>query len=335
MPPPPRRLRPRLHGTEQRLDLQLDALRQAGCERVYTDRASGAKAERPGLAEALDYVREGDTLVVVASGPVRAQLEGPRRPEWASSKSAGVGFRSLQEAIDTTSAAGKLVFHVFGALAEFERDLIRERTMAGLASARARGRSGGRPRAMDDEKVKLASRLMRDPEVVGGGRCVPSGGGLLGDACTGTWPPTAPCGSGSPLPRGSGTTARSGHDKTVPRRRRIFERGRGRGPPHGTGQRAPDVASSRTYCTQAVTETAQELIEELGRLPEQEVRAASYLEDLQRRQQGREGSAVKGGKGKWRPYSSFEVPREARLPGPPDASVTYERELYGRTADLD
>ena len=83
----------------------------------------------------------------------------------------GVGFRSLQEAIDTTSAAGKLVFHVFGALAEFERDLIRERTMAGLASARARGRNGGRPRAMDDEKVRLASRLMRDPEVSVGEVC--------------------------------------------------------------------------------------------------------------------------------------------------------------------
>ena len=79
----------------------------------------------------------------------------------------GVGFMSLQEAIDTTSAGGRLVFHVFGALAEFERELIRERTLAGLASARARGRKGGRPPAMDERKVKLASKLMADPAVIG------------------------------------------------------------------------------------------------------------------------------------------------------------------------
>ena len=160
----------RVSTAEQRLDLQLDALRQAGCERVYTDRASGAKAERPGLAEALDYVREGDTLVVWRLDRFGRSLRD-LVARVGELEERGVGFRSLQEAIDTTSAAGKLVFHVFGALAEFERDLIRERTMAGLASARARGRSGGRPRAMDDEKVRLASRLMKDPEVSVGGVC--------------------------------------------------------------------------------------------------------------------------------------------------------------------
>jgi DNA invertase Pin-like site-specific DNA recombinase len=82
---------------------------------------------------------------------------------WRNSQQRGIGFRSLQEALDTTSAAGKLQFHVFSALAEFERELIRERTMAGLRAARARGRKGGRPRAMTPEKVRLAGRLMSDP----------------------------------------------------------------------------------------------------------------------------------------------------------------------------
>ena len=154
----------RVSTSDQKLDLQLDALREAGCERTFTDEASGAKTDRPGLTEALAFARTGDTLVVWRLdrfGQSVKDLVG-RVDEL---RERGVGFRSLTEGVDTTSSTGKLVFHVFGALAEFERDLIRERTMAGLASARARGRKGGRPRAMDEEKIRVASRLMNDPEV--------------------------------------------------------------------------------------------------------------------------------------------------------------------------
>lgn len=149
---------------EQKLDLQLDALKQAGCEEVFTDQISGAKAERPGLEKALAYLRAGDTLVVWRLDRFGRSLKDlVNRIEELNGR--GIGFRSLHESIDTTTPPGKLVFHIFGALAEFERELIRERTMAGIRSARARGRMGGRPRAMDDQKVKLASRLMKDPEM--------------------------------------------------------------------------------------------------------------------------------------------------------------------------
>lgn len=154
----------RVSTSDQRLDLQLDALCEAGCERTFTDEASGAKTERPGLTDALAFARTGDTLVVWKLDRFGRSLKDlVGRVEELRER--GVGFRSLTEGVDTTSSTGKLVFHVFGALAEFERDLIRERTMAGLASARARGRKGGRPRAMDEEKIRVASRLMKDPEV--------------------------------------------------------------------------------------------------------------------------------------------------------------------------
>jgi DNA invertase Pin-like site-specific DNA recombinase len=154
----------RVSTPDQKLDLQLDALRDAGCEKTFTDEASGAKADRPGLAEALAFARAGDTFVVWRLDRFGRSLKDlvGRVDEL---RERGVGFRSLTEGVDTTSPTGKLVFHVFGALAEFERDLIRERTLAGLASARARGRMGGRPRAMDEERVRVASRLMKDPEV--------------------------------------------------------------------------------------------------------------------------------------------------------------------------
>jgi DNA invertase Pin-like site-specific DNA recombinase len=154
----------RVSTADQRLDLQTDALEGAGCERLFTDAASGAKADRPGLQEALDFARTGDTLVVWRLDRFGRSLKDlVERVERLRER--GVGFRSLQEGIDTTSPSGKLVFHVFASLAEFERELIRERTMAGLASARARGRKGGRPPKMDARKVDLASKLMRDPDV--------------------------------------------------------------------------------------------------------------------------------------------------------------------------
>ena len=149
---------------EQKLDLQLDALKQAGCERIFTDQISGTKAERPGLDEAMAYVRTGDTLVVWRLDRFGRSLKD-LVTKIEALKAREVGFRSLQESIDTTNPTGKLVFHIFGALAEFERELARERTMAGLRSARARGRKGGRPRTMDAGKVKLASRLMKDPDM--------------------------------------------------------------------------------------------------------------------------------------------------------------------------
>ena len=154
----------RVSTTEQSLDLQTDALYKAGCDEVFTDTASGSKAVRPGLERALSQTREGDILVVWRLDRFGRSLKDlVARIEELGER--GVGFRSLQESIDTTSAGGKLVFHVFGALAEFERELIRERTLAGLASARSRGRQGGRPSAMTAQKVRLASKLMADPSV--------------------------------------------------------------------------------------------------------------------------------------------------------------------------
>src|ERR671926_1866836 len=120
---------------EQTLDLQLDALARAGCGKVFTETASGAKADRPVLAEALAYLREGDTLVVWRLDRLGRSLQHLIATVGALAER-GVGFRSLTEQIDTTSSGGKLIFHVFGALAEFERFLIRERTNACLAAAR-------------------------------------------------------------------------------------------------------------------------------------------------------------------------------------------------------
>src|SRR5512144_2758492 len=143
---------------EQDPALQLDALAAAGCGRVFTDHASGALQERVELARVLDHARRGDTRVVWRLDRLGRSLrhlvdtvtELERR---------GVGFRSLSESIDTTTSGGKLVFHIFAALAEFERDLIRERTRAGLVAARARGRSGGRPSVMTAEKLRVAREL--------------------------------------------------------------------------------------------------------------------------------------------------------------------------------
>lgn len=153
----------RISTGEQNLDLQIDALQDAGCARVFTDTISGAKAERPGLAEALTFLREDDTLVVWRLDRLGRSLKDlvQRIEEMQGSN---VGFRSLNEHIDTTSPVGKFQFHVFSALAEFERDLIRQRTMAGLEAARARGRTGGRKRVMTPAKVKMAAQLIHNPQ---------------------------------------------------------------------------------------------------------------------------------------------------------------------------
>jgi len=129
-------------------------LKEAGCEKIYEDRVSGAKTDRPGLQEALAYLRKGDTLVVWRLDRLGRSLK--HLIETVNElEERGIGFQSLQESIDTTTSSGRLIFHIFGALAEFERNLIRERTQAGLVAARARGRKGGRPRALDAKKTEL------------------------------------------------------------------------------------------------------------------------------------------------------------------------------------
>jgi len=145
----------RVSTAEQDTALQTDALRKAGCDKIFEDTASGAKAERPGLAAALAYVREGDALVVWRLDRLGRSL--PHLIETVGALEArGVGFRSLTEAIDTTTSGGRLIFHVFGALGQFERDLIRERTKAGLTAAAARGRKGGRKPVVTAEKLQRA-----------------------------------------------------------------------------------------------------------------------------------------------------------------------------------
>ena len=151
----------RVSTLEQTLALQQDALTKAGCERTFTDTASGSKTDRPGLDEALNFVRPGDTLVVWRLDRLGRSLRH-LIDTISLLQERGIGFKSLQEQIDTTTSGGKLVFHVFGALAEFERDLIQERTQAGLQAARARGRLGGRPRALDHKKVQMAQALYND-----------------------------------------------------------------------------------------------------------------------------------------------------------------------------
>ena len=154
----------RVSTTEQDTALQLDALKAAGCERIYQESGSGKSRKRPELEKCLDVMRAGDTLFVWRLdrlgrslkdlGEIVTELEGKE-----------IGFRSLTEAIDTTNAGGKLVFHIFAALSEFERSLIQERTKAGLAAARARGRKGGRPRKLDYKQVQKARAMLADPAI--------------------------------------------------------------------------------------------------------------------------------------------------------------------------
>ena len=148
---------------EQNTDLQIDALKLAGCERIYQDKVSGAKKDRPELAKALEHARRGDALVVWRldrlGRSLKHLIEVVEQLEERE-----IGFKSIQESIDTTTTGGRLVFHIFGALAEFERGLIQERVQAGLAAARARGRKGGRPRALRPDQAKLLYKLADEKE---------------------------------------------------------------------------------------------------------------------------------------------------------------------------
>jgi DNA invertase Pin-like site-specific DNA recombinase len=146
---------------EQTLDLQIDALEKADCKKIFTDRVSGTKTERIGLSEALSHLRTGDTLVVWRLDRLGRSLRH-LIDTITELHDRGVGFKSLQENIDTTTSGGKLIFHIFGSLAEFEREIIRERTLAGLQSARTRGRVGGRPKTLSDKQVQMLRNMAAD-----------------------------------------------------------------------------------------------------------------------------------------------------------------------------
>jgi DNA invertase Pin-like site-specific DNA recombinase len=149
----------RVSTEEQKLDLQLDALKGAGCEKVFSDQVSGAAATKAGLDEALAYVRSGDVLVVWKLDRLGRTVKG--LVELVDGlKERGVQFKSVTDGIDTSTSAGKFFFHVMAAMAEMERDLIRERTNAGLAAARARGRLGGRKPKMNASKLDAAKKLL-------------------------------------------------------------------------------------------------------------------------------------------------------------------------------
>lgn len=148
----------RVSTQEQNADLQEDALRAAGCERVFLDKAPGVATDRPELTAALDYLREGDVLCVWRLDRLGRSLKHLVQVV-GDLEERRVGFRSLHESIDTTTPTGRLIFHIFASLAEFERELIRERTMAGLAAARSRGHLGGRKPSLTPKKVQVARRM--------------------------------------------------------------------------------------------------------------------------------------------------------------------------------
>lgn len=154
----------RVSTLEQNPELQQDALKAAGCKKVFTDKITGTARARPELDKLKEQLREGDTLVVWRLDRLGRSLKD--LIEWiAHLEGRGIGFKSLQESIDTTTPTGKLIFHIFGALAEFERNLIRERTNAGLAAARARGRKGGRSKALDAKQRKRIVELYNRKDV--------------------------------------------------------------------------------------------------------------------------------------------------------------------------
>lgn len=152
----------RVSTQDQHPDLQIDALQAAGCEQVFMEKLGGKLAERPDLEACLRTLRQGDTLVVWKLDRLGRSLKHLVEIIHALEQR-GVAFRSLTESIDTGSAGGRLIFHVFGALAEFEHSLIRERTMAGLSAARARGRLGGRKPKLSAADVRKAAAMLRDP----------------------------------------------------------------------------------------------------------------------------------------------------------------------------
>ena len=148
----------RVSTLEQNPELQVDALQKAECEKIYTDKISGAKTDRPALQEALNYARPGDCLVVWRLDRLGRSLKHLIEVVEGLEEN-GIGFISLQEGFDTTTSGGKLIFQIFGALAEFERNLIQERTRAGLVAARARGRIGGRKEKLTSDQINTMRRM--------------------------------------------------------------------------------------------------------------------------------------------------------------------------------
>lgn len=154
----------RISTRDQKPHLQIDALKEAGCQRIFSETASGARRERPELHTALDFMRSGDSLVIWKLDRLaRSTRQLLDTVEDLSQR--GIGLKVLTQDIDTTTAGGRLIFTVFGAIAEFEREIIRERTRAGLDAARLRGRRGGRPRALAEKDLKEARALLTDPEI--------------------------------------------------------------------------------------------------------------------------------------------------------------------------
>lgn len=151
----------RVSTQDQNPELQIDALQKVGCEKIFEEKASGASRNRPELAAALTYLRSGDTLVVWKLDRLARSLK-QLIETIETLEGQGIGFRSLTENIDTTTAGGRLVFHIFGSLAEFERSLIRERTTAGLRAARERGRLGGRPASLSEEDIAAGKAMLKD-----------------------------------------------------------------------------------------------------------------------------------------------------------------------------
>ena len=154
----------RISTGDQDLALQTDALTAAGCEKIFTDTLSGNRSDRPGLHQLLDFARAGDTIVIWRLDRLGRSLQD-LISLISELEDKGLHLRSLNEQIDTASSTGKLVFHIFGAMAEFERNLIRERTVAGLEAARKRGRKGGRPVKLDPLQCKEIIVLLKEPEI--------------------------------------------------------------------------------------------------------------------------------------------------------------------------
>ncbi|HPA57617.1 MAG TPA: recombinase family protein [bacterium] len=154
----------RVSTSDQKMDLQFDALKKDGCGQIYSDVSSGARTDRPELDRCISFLRKGDILVVWKLDRLGRSLRHLLNLV-AEMELKEIGFRSIQENIDTTTAGGKLIFHLFASLAEFERELIRERTVAGLSAARARGINEGRPRVLSVEQVKMAQKMLADKTI--------------------------------------------------------------------------------------------------------------------------------------------------------------------------
>lgn len=154
----------RVSTQEQNIDLQLQALKNIGCKKIFTEKVSGSKRDRPAFKNAINYMRKSDILVVWKLDRLARSLK-QLIDTVEKLESEDIGFRSLTESIDTTNSGGKLIFHIFGSLAEFERNLIRERTLAGLAAAKAMGRLGGRPAALNNSDIVIAKALLKDKTI--------------------------------------------------------------------------------------------------------------------------------------------------------------------------